>query len=75
MRDVVQVAMLERPKAGVCPICGMSQVLTRRVIYYRAFSYLVCQVCGRGMERHIRWLAEARRRHLQNRSTSANAGE
>lgn len=75
MRDIVQVVALQRPVAGVCPVCGMSQVLTRRVIYYREFAYSVCQVCGRGLDRHVRWLAEARRRYLQNRIVRAQDGE
>lgn len=75
MRDIVQVAMLHRPVAGNCPLCGLTQVLTRRVIYYREFAYSVCQTCGRAMERHVRWLADARRRYLQNRSERAEAGE
>jgi transcription elongation factor Elf1 len=75
MRDIVTFAQLDRPVAGICPVCGMSQVLSRRVVYYRRFAYSVCQVCGRGLERHIRWLAEARRRYLQNRILRAQEGE
>lgn len=75
MRDVVQVVKLERAKPGQCPLCGLDGVLTDQVIYYREWTYLVCRVCGRGVGRHVRWLAEARLRWLRNRTTAANDGE
>jgi transposase-like protein len=75
VRDVVQVEMAERSRAGSCPLCGLDEVLSRKVIYYRTFRYDVCQTCGRGLARHVRWLAEARRRYLQNRILRAVDGE
>lgn len=75
MRDVVQVEMLERKKAGNCPLCTGTQVLTRRVTYYRAYSYSVCQTCGTALSRHLRWVKEARSRYLQNRVLRAVDGE
>lgn len=75
MRDVVKVVKIDRPTPGQCPLCGMDMVLSDQVIYYRLWTYLVCRVCGRSMGRHTRWLAEARRRWLQNRTTRASSGE
>jgi len=75
MRDTVKVEMLAYGKAGVCVLCGLNQALTRKVIYYNQWSYLVCLTCGRGIARHVRWLAEARRRHLQIRTMRPSLGE
>jgi hypothetical protein len=75
MRDVVQVVKLDRAVAGHCVLCGLDGVLTDRVIYYRQFTYSVCRVCGRGLQRHVNWLAVARVRYLKNRLQGHQDGE
>lgn len=62
------VKVLERPRAGRCPLCGMEQALVKEVVYYKTWHVSVCRICGLVVQRHTNWLREARTRYLQNRA-------
>jgi len=75
VQNTTQVEVLDPGKAGRCVLCGLDVALVKKVVYYRRWSYPVCRTCAQVVQRHVRWLAEARRRHLQNRARVAQDGE
>lgn len=63
----VVISPYGEPRAERCAYCGQVQVLAWVVKYYEQWHVMCCHLCAAALDRHVRWHAEARTRHLQNR--------